>query len=54
MKRNRLTLVVPEDEVDVACDNAKSPPPALTTPDSGAPTLRLVRVDEASVPDDAA
>ena len=54
MERNRLTLVVPEDGVDVPCDDAKSPPPALTTQDSGAPTLSLLRVDEGTFPDDAA
>jgi hypothetical protein len=54
MERNRLTLVVPEDGVDVPCDDATSPPPALTTQDSGASALHLVRVDEGAFPDDAA
>ena len=54
MERNRLTLVAPEDEVDVPCDDATNPPSVLTTQDFGAPTLRLVRVDEGSLPDDAA
>jgi hypothetical protein len=54
MERNRLTLVAPEDEVVVPSDDATNPPPVLTTQDSGAPTLRLVRVDEGSLPDDAA
>jgi hypothetical protein len=53
MERNRLTVVAPGDGVDVTGDDTTHPPPVLT-PDSGAPTLRLVRVDEASVPDDAA
>lgn len=54
MERNRLTLVAPEDEVVVPSDDTTNPPPALTTQDSGAPTLCLVRVDEGSLPDDAA
>jgi hypothetical protein len=54
MKRNRLTLVVSEDGVDVSSDEATNLSPVLTTQDSGTPTLRLVRVDEGPLPDDAA
>jgi len=54
MERNRLTLVAPEDGVDVPIDDATNPPPALTMQDSGAPSLRIVRVDEGLFPDDAA
>ena len=54
MKRKRLELVTSEDRVDVRSDEATNPPPVLTTRDSGAPVLRLVRVDGGSFPDDAA
>jgi len=54
MKRNWLTLVVPDDGVDVPRDDATNPSPVLTTEDSGTLTLRLVQVDEGSFPDDAA
>jgi hypothetical protein len=54
MERNRLTLVAAEDEVVVPSDDATSPPPVLTTQEFGTPTLHLVRVDEGSLPDDAA
>jgi hypothetical protein len=54
MERNRLTLVALEDGVDVPNDDETNPPPVPTTQDSGAPTLRLVQVDEGSFPDDAA
>jgi hypothetical protein len=54
MERNRLTLVAPEDAATVPSDDAPNPPPALTTQDSEAPMLRLVRVDDGSAPDDAA
>ncbi len=54
MTRNRLTLVALEGGVDAPSDHTTNPPPALTAQDSGAPTLRLVSVDEGSLPDDAA
>jgi hypothetical protein len=54
MKRNWLTLVVPEDGVDVPSEDETNPPPVLTTHGSDAPTLRLVRVDGGCLPDDAA
>ncbi len=54
MERNRLTLVAPEDEVGAPSGDATNPRPVLTTLDSGAPTLRLVQVDEGSLPYDAA
>ena len=55
MERNRLTLVALDDWVDVPSAEATIPPPVLTTQEpSGTLTLRLVRVDEGSIPDDAA
>jgi hypothetical protein len=54
MERNRLTLVAPEDAATVPSDGAPKPPLALPTQDCGAPVVQLARVDDGSVPDDAA
>jgi hypothetical protein len=54
MRSNRLTLVGPEDGVDVPSDDATDLTPVLITRDPGPPALRLVQVDEGPLPDDAA
>ena len=54
MKRNRLTLVAPEEAVDVPSDDATNSPQVLTTREAGAPRLHLVQADEGPFPDDAA
>ena len=54
MKRNRLTLVVPEEKTHGPKDDATDARPVLTALDSGAPGLRLVQADEGSFPHDAA
>jgi hypothetical protein len=54
MERNRLTLVAPENGVDVPNDDATNSSGVVTLQESGAPMLRLVPVDEGPFPDDAA
>jgi hypothetical protein len=54
MKRNRLTLVVPEERALAPSDGMTDAPPVLNVEDPGAPRLRLVQADEGSFPHDAA